>query len=348
MPTRQRSTRRRFHPRTAAKLAWPRFWARQFDDAICWWLAAGTAAGLGMAAPLRGRDLLIAALVAPLVVGVLHLIYEVLALTILGTTIGKAVFGLRVETQRGKRADVKRLIDRSVGAWLLGSYAYVLFPLAASHAWKNSRDRLRAEGLTRWDAESETEVTGPALPFWHLSIGAALAVAAFAMVVLWQATGRDNIAAMAESSATMSPASGGSISSPSEPRPVPGAEIGAVQDGRAVFPPESTQKSFVIPVQAARPGTDKTIETLALWAEHTYPYLKQDGPERRAMFSWMVAGTRVGMSRSAGLALGIDTVIAGRENGRGVCWPADLPPGRSLTIAGGDPQQAALGIRCEH
>jgi uncharacterized RDD family membrane protein YckC len=347
MPTRQRSTRRRFHPRTAAKLAWPRFWARQFDNAICWWVAAGVATFLGMASPLRGRNVLIAVLVGPVVVGVLHLIYEVLVLTILGTTIGKSVFGLRVETQRGKRVDVKHVIDRSVGAWLHGSYGYLLFPFATLHAWKKARDRLRAEGLTEWDTASETEVTGPALPLWHLSVGAALAVAAFAMVVAWQTTGRVDAPSVADTD-VMNPVTAGSIRPALEPSPIADSEIGIVQNGRASFPPESTQKSFVIRMQSGRPGTDKTVETLALWAERTYPYLAQDGPARRAMFSWMVAGTRVGMSRSEGLALGIDTVIAGRDNGLGVCWPADLPPDRIPTTAAGNPQQKALGIHCEH
>jgi hypothetical protein len=46
------------------------------------------------------------------------------------------------------------------------------------------------------------------------------------------------------------------------------------------------------------------------------------------MFAWMIAGTRVGLARGAALALGIDTVFSGRENGSGVCWPAELPPDR--------------------
>lgn len=339
MPNRQRATRRRFHPRTAARLAWPRFWARQFDNALCWWLAAGAASLLGMASPLRGSNLLIAALVGPVVVGIVHLIYEVLTLTILGTTIGKSVFGLRVETHRGKRADVKRVIDRSVGAWLHGSYAYALFPLATLHAWQKARERLQAEGLTEWDALSKTEVTGPALPPWHLAAGAALAVGAFAMVVGWQTTGRVETLSASDSTGTTNPVATGSIQPPPE-KSAPESEIGTLQDGQAIFPPDSTEKSFAIPAQPARPGPDKPAETVALWAEHTYPYLARNGPERRAMFSWMVAGTRVGMSRSAALALGIDTVIAGRENARGVCWPADLPPARAS-------QKGALGIHCE-
>jgi hypothetical protein len=79
--------------------AWPRFWARQFDYAICWGIAAGTAGLLGMASPVRLPNLLIAIAIGAMLVGVLHLVYEALMLTVFGTTIGKSVFGLRV--QRG-------------------------------------------------------------------------------------------------------------------------------------------------------------------------------------------------------------------------------------------------------
>ncbi len=199
---------------------------------------------------------------------------------------------------------------------------------------------MRAEGLTQWDAVSDTEVTGPALPVWHLAAGATLAVAAFAMVVGWQTTERVETAPVADSGSTTNPVAAGSIHPAVEKNAAPDQEIGILQDGRAIFPPASTQKSFSIAAQPKRPGTDKPAETLALWAEHTYPYLAQDGSERRAMFSWMVAGTRIGMSRSAALALGIDTVIAGRENARGVCWPAEAPADRPLP-------KGALGIHCE-
>jgi hypothetical protein len=346
MPTRQRSTRRRSHPRTAAKLAWPRFWARQFDYAICVWVAAAGASLLGMASPLRGRSLLIAAIVGPIVAGVLHLIYEIAILAALGTTVGKSVFGLRIETQRGKRLDIKRVIDRSVGAWLDGSYAYALFPLATLHAWRKARYDLRAEGLTRWDTTSGTEVTGPALPLWHICVGATLAVAAFAMVLLWQTAGKPSMASLADSGGVPHPAAVGPIGAAPGQSTVPSSEIGTVQGGRASFPPESTLKSFVIAAQPARPAASQPPETLALWAEHSYPYLAKAGPERRAMFSWMVAGTRAGMSRSAALALGIDTVVAGRESGRGVCWPTDLPPDRNTPGAGAS-ARAPLGIYCE-
>src|SRR5205085_11046557 len=113
------------------------------------------------------------------------------------------------------------------------------------------------------------------------------------------------------------------------------------------FIADGPRKSFAIKAPAARPGAGKSTEELALWAERTYPYFLADGPERRAMFAWMVAGTRVGLPRNAALALGIDTVVSGRESARGVCWPVMLAPERIPRDVARDSNQGALGIRCE-
>lgn len=354
MPTQPRP-----RTRSAAKIAWQRLWARQFDNAICWWLASGAAALLGMATPLRGRSLLIAIVMAPVLVGVLHLAYEVLMLAIFGTTIGKSVFGLRVETKRGQRPEFARVLSRSAGVWLRGSYAYVLFPLPQLYVWNKSHGDLRVKGVTSWDARSETRVIGPLLPIWHLSAGAAMAIAAFAMVLTLQvAARRDNAAiplanepakSMAAGAIQPAPSSNEAAASASEKSlaaQMENLKIGAIQGGNAVYPANSPQKSFAIAAPPGRPAASKSAEVLALWAEHTYPYLVGDTPERRAMFAWMVAGTRVGMSRSAALALGIDTVVSGRAGGRGVCWPAELPPDRLPKAPPGIPQAVVLGVRC--
>src|ERR1700682_1335759 len=167
-----------------ADRAWPRFWARQFDNAICWGIATGTATLLGVAPPARLPNLLIVIAIGAMLVGVLHLVYEALMLTVFGTTIGKSVFGLRVQTRRGKKAEFARLFRRSLGAWLWGSYAYVLFPLATLFAWKKSYDEFRLNGRTYWDKQAKTRVICAVLPMWHLSAGATLTIATFGMVLM--------------------------------------------------------------------------------------------------------------------------------------------------------------------
>jgi uncharacterized RDD family membrane protein YckC len=354
----------------AAELAWQRFWARQFDNAICWGIATGIAALLGMSMAVRGRNVLVAIAIGAVLVGVLQLIYEVLLVTLFGTTIGKSVFGLRIETQYGKRAEFARVVGRSASVWLRGSYAYVLFPVATLYAWKKSHDELRLKGLSYWDEHSETEVAGSVLPLWHVSTGAALAIAGFCMVLLWQTTGSGggnatlvraggppkSIAAgtIQPPSSPTSAAPAPQVSPPSQVSPASSAAAEAsgtatvrIRNGSAVMLANDARKSFAITAPPARPSSSRSVEELALWAERTYPYFLADGAERRAMFAWMVAGTRVGLPRNAALALGIDTVVSGRENARGVCWPVMLAPDRIANDVAGNPDKGVLGIRCE-
>ena len=303
-----------------------------------------------MAPPVRLPNLLIAIAIGAMLVGVLHLVYEALMLTVFGTTIGKSVFGLRVQTRRGKKAEFSRFFRRSLGAWLWGSYAYVLFPLATLFAWKKSYDEFRLNGRTYWDKQSKTRVIGAVLPMWHLSAGAALAIAAYGMVLMSLTAGRTDNAAPATSRTEPMPSpadAAESAAAASAAAAANSAQIGAIQNGNAVFLANSAQKSFAIKTPPARPSASKSAEELAIWAERTYPYFVADGPERRAMFAWMIAGTRVGLPRGAALALGIDTVFSGRENGSGVCWPAELPPDRIPKEVASSPEKVVLGIRCE-
>jgi hypothetical protein len=303
-----------------------------------------------MAPPVRLPNLLIAIAVGAMLAGVLHLVYEALMLTVFGTTIGKSVFGLRVQTRSGKKAEFSRLLRRSLDAWLWGSYAYVLFPLAPLFAWKKSYDEFRLSGLTYWDKQSKTRVIGAVLPIWHLSAGVALAIAAYGMVLMSLTGGRADDAGPATSRTEPMPSpadAAESAAAASAAAAANSAQIGAVQNGNAVFLANSAQKSFAIKTPPARPSASKSAEELAIWAERTYPYFVADRPERRAMFAWMIAGTRVGLPRGAALALGIDTVFSGRENGSGVCWPAELPPDRMPKEIASSPEKAVLGIRCE-
>jgi uncharacterized RDD family membrane protein YckC len=339
-----------------AELVWPRFWARQFDNAICWGIAAGTASLLGMASPARLPNLLIVIAIGAMLVGVLHLVYEALMLTALGTTIGKSVFGLRVQTRHGRKAEFSRFFRRSLGAWLWGSYAYVLFPLATLFAWKKSYDEFRLNGRTYWDKQSKTRVIGAVLPMWHLSAGVALTIAVFGMVLMSLTTGRADKAAAARVGAESQAAS------PIQPTPpsadaaasapaasaiadANSAQIGAIENGVAVF--LDRKKSFAIVALPGRPSANAPAEQMARWAERTYPYLVGDGPERRALTEWLIAGTRIGVPPGAALALGIDTVVSGRQNGRGVCWPVLLPPDRIPKEVATHPEKGGLGIRCE-
>ncbi len=309
-----------------------------------------------MALPVRLPNLLIVITIGAMLVGALHLVYEALMLTVFGTTIGKSVFGLRVQTRRGKKAEFARLFRRSLGAWLWGSYAHVLFPLATLFAWKKSYDEFHLNGRTYWDKQSKTRVMGAVLPMWHLSAGAALTIAAFGMVLMSLTAGLAGNATAARAGAepptasaiqpTPQPAdAAASAAATSAIADANSGQIGAIQNGVAVFLDD--KKSFAIVVLPGRPSANAPAEQMARWAERTYPYFVGDGPERRALVEWLIAGTRIGVPRGAALALGIDTVVSGRQNGRGVCWPVLLPPDGIPKDVAIHPEKGGLGIRCE-
>ena len=59
----------------------------------------------------------------------------------------------------------------------------------------------------------------------------------------------------------------------------------------------------------------------------------------------LVAGTRAGLPRNHALALGIDIVVSGLENGHGVCWPAAKPPADAGTAD--NTAKLVSNLRCE-
>src|SRR5207237_10758241 len=100
----------------------------------------------------RGADLMLDLLYGPPLLGLLQLGYEAVLVTVLGTTIGKAIMGLRVETQYGRRVEFARACGRSGSVWLKGSYAYVMFPVLTLLAWNAAARDLKARGVTWWGA----------------------------------------------------------------------------------------------------------------------------------------------------------------------------------------------------
>ena len=117
-------------------MRWPRFWARQIDSSFCLAAALTIMAALGARLRTRGADLLLEFLYGPALLGLLQLGYEAFLVAVLGTTIGKAIMGLRVETQYGRRVEFARACGRSASVWLRGSYAYVMFPVLTTFAWR--------------------------------------------------------------------------------------------------------------------------------------------------------------------------------------------------------------------
>jgi uncharacterized RDD family membrane protein YckC len=324
----RRRRKRKYSPQ---QLLWPRFWARQIDASFC--LAAGITvmAALGVAPPIKGNEALIAWLYWPPLIGLLQLVYEAVSLTLLGTTVGKAIMGLRVRTQFGRRIEFARACGRSGGVWLKGSFAYVFFPALTFIAWTSAANALKKRGSTSWDTSWETDVVGAPLSAWRLGTGAALALIVAGVLLVPQISGlgkRDTLLASANLSS----------------RPIKAADGAATTAATAASEAGSSGGlPFPIATPPGRPDMNRSVEELALWAERAYPFFVKDGPARRALFAWMIEGSRAGLQRNHALALGIDTVVSGLESGHGLCWPVARPPDSSTPSTG----KPTMGIRCE-
>lgn len=294
-------------------------------------------AALGVAPSIKSGDALIEWLYWPPLVGLLQLAYEAVSLTLLGTTVGKAIMGLSVRTQFGRRIEFARACGRSAGAWLKGSFAYMLFPALTVVAWTSAANELKKRGSTSWDTSWETEVVGAPLPAWRLGAGAALALTVAGVLLVLQISGPGKRDALLASAKLPN-------------RPISATAPAAANDSAATTASQAaTDKSggasiaFPVTTPPGRPDMNRTVEELALWAERTYPVFANDGPARRALFAWMIEGSRAGLQRNHALALGIDTVISGLESGHGLCWPTVKPPD-SNTPSNGKP---TMGVRCE-
>ncbi len=296
-------------------------------------------AALGIALPIKRSDALIAWLYWPPLIGLLHLGYEAVSLTLLGTTVGKAIMGLTVRTQFGRRIEFARACGRSAGVWLKGSFAYVLFPALTLIAWTYAAGELKKRGSTSWDASWETEVVGAPVPAWRLGAGAALALAIAGVLLVLQISGpgkRDTLLTSAKlPNRSITAATGTGAND----------RTASTADASRDAADKSSAGSIAFPITTppGRPDMNRSVEELALWAERAYPFFVNDGPARRALFAWMIEGSRLGLQRNHALALGIDTVVSGLESGHGLCWPTAKPTDSSTPSS----SKPTLGIRCE-
>ena len=322
--------RRRKRTYTPQQLRWPRFWARQIDTSFC--LAAGVTivAALGVPVSAEGKDILIAWLYWPPLIGLLQLAYEAVSVALWGTTVGKSIMGLRVRTQFGRRIEFARACGRSASVWLKGSFAYVLFPALSLVAWASAASELKKRGITAWDTSWETEVVGAPAPAWRLGLGAALALGVAGLLFALQIGvpgRRDPLLA-------------------SSSRPI-SADTETIENNRVAGHVGDDKNAgllaFTITTPPGRPDMNRSVEELAMWAEQSYPLFVKDGPARRALFAWMIEGSRAGLQRNHALALGIDTVVSGLESGHGLCWPTAKPADASAPSTA----KPTMGIRCE-
>lgn len=124
---------------------WVRYWAR-YTDFMLWSFFVGLFLAF-TPIELNGR---LAEFIAGLLILASWIPIEALLLSQSGTTPGKALLRVRVETEAGGRPDFRTALERSAQVWLVGMGAGVvtLFTLIISYR------RLREEGRAPWDRAS--------------------------------------------------------------------------------------------------------------------------------------------------------------------------------------------------
>lgn len=169
--------------RTRRVLASRRFFARHIDMMLASMVTVGTAAALGIGDvwQMHLPDS-IPMLLAPAIV---WLLVEPFVLALWGTTPGKAVLGLRVESADGGRISMKQALQRSVLVWAggmgFGVRAGNILPVAQwGYAWW----MLQRRGTTLWDHTARTVVRAVPLRRSH-AIGMASAAAIFIAMHVW-------------------------------------------------------------------------------------------------------------------------------------------------------------------
>jgi uncharacterized RDD family membrane protein YckC len=138
--------------------AWPRFWARLFDI-VLYSLPVGLVAGLlapGLFTSLpagRAGDILAGLLALPIV-----MIIDALVISYFGTSPGKAIAGLKVETFDGKKLSVETSLRRNLLVYLKG--LGLGLPVICLVTYSQSYTAVRDDGTASWDDDTGTRVLG--------------------------------------------------------------------------------------------------------------------------------------------------------------------------------------------
>lgn len=157
---------------------WPRYWARMLD------LLVGTAilafvAGLLWPALFAGENTNFSLIALALIPVSLFLEAGVLALV--GTTPGKAIAGIRVQTFDLERPSFQTLIARNMRIWLFGLALGI--PLIALATLSHNHRKVANGDSTSWDEEAGTRVFATRSSLVRTSIVAVLYIAGLAGLV---------------------------------------------------------------------------------------------------------------------------------------------------------------------
>ena len=323
-----------------ATLAWRRLWARQLDFAICCALILPLGLLVGTMQLFMGAGPSSMLGLGILLTWLVLISYETLLLGALGTTLGKAVLGLRVESNSGARIDFDQGLRRSVGVWWHGSGAYLLFPITLVLWWMSYR-RLRSTGSSSWDDACATQVVGGPISTWRTVFAGAIAIPVFALVLLFGAEAKKE---WRQEIAREAPASGdrshlASEASAKAPRPLAANiydQFDKPDSSAASSPParvsahtldtsitresvaratefvdyvviDSVARKMIAPKGTDRgdwPSASDSYMDIRAWAMQRFPYLEGNGRIAQSLDTWY-AQISVGLLQQQGITSGV-------------------------------------------
>lgn len=158
---------------------WARFWARNIDYLLCMvvFLLLSTALA-------NTGNVWVNLLIAFVVPGIVLVGYDAILLSVFGQTIGKAIFGLSVESQDGGNLLFGDALRRSFKVWLFGNGGYLFFPMATAFMWWGARKSLAATGgHALWDAACNSRVAQPPIGGARFAFGSALGAVALTVAI---------------------------------------------------------------------------------------------------------------------------------------------------------------------
>ncbi len=164
---------------------WARFLARSIDLGVVTVSVLGVGVTMAMTLPISesaGRASLW--LVGAMLFGLALLGYEAVALSLFGTTIGKAAFGLRISAEDGGLLELKSAYRRAFWAWASGNACYFFFPAATAFFWWRGYKVLTTTGSTSWDDKIGSVVTQAKIGSLRFSLGALLGASLLASILV--------------------------------------------------------------------------------------------------------------------------------------------------------------------
>ncbi len=157
---------------------WDRFWARNIDFLLCMIVF------LLLTSSLASTDnIFINIAIALIVPGIVLIAYDAVLISSFGSTVGKAVFGIRVAPISGSKLPMGTAVRRAVKVWANGNGCYLFFPLASMLLWWSAKHHVAIAGTTSWDDACETIVEQQDIGGLRKTLGVVMGITALVVAI---------------------------------------------------------------------------------------------------------------------------------------------------------------------